>query len=188
MDKRSIYLSVRKPFYGLFFGFILLLLGNCTFLDLKKDIEPLNSASTVQGRVIRNFDRDTPILIALYQENQAGQATLVNYDVLYGSSMFEMVVEPGSYYLVAFEDLNEDFTRQDDEYAGWYGKPTLINIKSDKIYTDLEIRLLSPEQAKFALPELYKSNIKREPLTREEFPLGEIVTQNDPRLDGISPN
>lgn len=182
MDKRSIYLSVRRPFYGLFFGFILLLLGNCTFLDLKKDIEPLNSASTVQGRVIRNFDRDTPILIALYQENQAGQATLVNYDVLYGSSMFEMVVEPGSYYLVAFEDLNEDFTRQDDEYAGWYGKPTLINIKSDKIYTDLEIRLLSPEQAKFALPELYKSNIKREPLTREEFPLGEIVTQNDPRF------
>lgn len=182
MPKLILYFPIKKAGSNLLFGLILVLLGNCAFLDLKKDIEPLTTASTLKGTVTRKIDRDTPIFVALYRDNPTEQATLVNYAVLYGSLKFEMLVEPGSYYLVAFEDLNEDLTLQKDEFVGWFGKPSLINIEAKKKYTDLNIRLVSPEQTKFALPKLYKSNIQHSQLTLDAVSLGEVVTQNDPRF------
>jgi pimeloyl-ACP methyl ester carboxylesterase len=182
MPKFILHFLTKKAGSNFIFGLILVLLGSCAFLDLKKDIEPLTTASTLEGNVTRRIDRDTPILVALYRDNPTEQATLENYAVLYGSLKFEMIAEPGSYYLVAFEDLNEDFTLQEDEFVGWFGRPSLITVEGEKKYTDLNIRLVSPEQTKFALPKLYKSNIQQAPLSRDVFSQGEVVTQYDPRF------
>ena len=159
-----------------------LLISGCMFFGLREDVKLLVAATTFSGVIKTTSPRNTPIFVALYQPAGNDQYGLKAYMVRYGPGPFEFLRGGGDYYLIAFEDANEDFTFQPDEYVGWYGTPTLIKARPGVNFTNLEIVLRSPEQAKQELPALYAPNVSRAPLHLDDSRRGEIVALDDPRF------
>ncbi len=159
-----------------------LLISGCMFFGLREDIEVLNAATTISGTVQTTSPRNKPIFVALYKSERNNQYSLAAYSVRYGTGAFEFLRSSGDYYVIAFEDANEDFTFQPNEYVGWYGTPTLLEARPSVNFTNLEIVLRSPDQAKQELPSLYAPNVSHAPLQLDDSRQGEIVTLDDPRF------
>ncbi len=60
-------------------------------------------------------------------------------------SEFSFYPGSGRYYLLAYEDANEDRKYQESEYAGAYGNPTIIDVDSGSDYEEIELRLRALE-------------------------------------------
>ena len=171
---------------------LLFVVGSCAFSNLSVELERLNATSVLRGTIELDSDRDKPILIALYRKNIFDEFQLETYTVLYGPGDFVLHSEPGNFYLIAFEDLNEDFTLQENEYVGWYqsivknaftgwfDKPTLLEVGSAKQYENLNISLKSLDAAKEELPYFYSPNVMAKPLESDFVSLGEVVEQESP--------
>ncbi|MCH9699035.1 MAG: alpha/beta fold hydrolase [Gammaproteobacteria bacterium] len=154
----------------------------CGFFALSKDLDKLDVAVSISGTVDASPTSGKPILVALYAPEENNKNRLKASAVRYGSGEFEFLVAKGRYYLIAFEDKNEDLTVQDDERIGWYGNPTLIETGSGERIGKLKVVLRFPDQAKQELPTLYSNQEPKEPLKLENERIGEIVDQNDPRF------
>jgi len=159
------------------------LLSGCVLLDLRDDLILLDESSNISGKLESNSVEDKPVLIALYKPDENETYTLETFTVRYGTGNFELLVGNGDYYLVAFEDSNEDFTWQENERIGWHGDPTLLHAKNGKDYVDLNLSLRSPEQAKQELPVLFSPSIPKEPLKIEETQVGIVTTYDDKRFN-----
>ncbi len=149
------------------------------FFDLKEDLELFDLAVTLSGSVENVESLEAPVLIALYVPEGRGKYRLVAFTVRYGSSDFEFTVEAGAYYLVAFQDVNEDFVFQETENVGWYGKPALLTTQPGDRLTDLKVALRPPEQAKLELPIIYELSQAKVPLKLENSRLGEVVSPDE---------
>ncbi len=155
------------------------LLNGCMFFDLKEDLELFDLAVTLSGSVENVASIDAPVLIALYVPEGRGNYRLVAFTVRYGSSDFEFTVEPGAYYLVAFQDRNEDFVFQETENVGWYGKPALLTTRPGDRIVDLKLALRAPAQARTELPIIYELSQAQVPLKLENSRLGEVVKPDE---------
>jgi len=142
----------------------------------------LDDSSTIRGWLETDDSHNKPILIALYKPTENNQFKLETYTVRYGAGKFEILTASGDYYLVAFEDVNEDFTWQDNEYIGWHGKPTLIETKDGKDFANLRLVLRSPDKAKQELPVLYAPSTPHTSLLGENTRTGIITDLNDSRF------
>lgn len=154
----------------------------CAFDDLKDDLGVFDTVSTIRGSLEATTRSDKPVLVALYEPREDDEYHLEAFSVGYGSREFEFLVPSGSYFLVAFEDANEDLTFQDHENVGWYGAPTLIDARPGDTFDGLDVTLRAPEQAKRELPALYKRPAPYPKLEVEDGHLGDVVDADDPRL------
>lgn len=161
-----------------FFG---LCLNGCVFMRVKEDIEKYNAYSHVVGNIISEFAGYKPIFIGAFRY-ESGEEKLIDYGIIYGPGPFEIWLLPGEYYLAAFEDANEDMYFQQDEYVGWYGSPTPVNIIKGRNYKGMDICLRSPEKAKKELPIIYDGTTERSGMKVDEKGVGEIVSLDDPRF------
>ena len=162
-----------------------LVISGCMFFGLREDVKELGAATTISGAINTTSPRNKPILVALYKSEGNDKYGLATYSVMYGPGPFDFLRDRGDYYLFAFEDANEDFTFQPDEYVGWYGDPqiTLIEARPGINFTNLQIVLRPPEQAKAELPELYAPSAKHAPLKLPESrQRGKVVALDDPRF------
>lgn len=173
---------IIKCFYTLVILITYLCLSGCVLLDLKDDLLLLDNSSTISGWLETDDSHIKPILIALYKPVEKNQFKLETYTVRYGAGEFEILASSGNYYLVAFEDVNEDFTWQDNEHIGWYGKPTLLKAKDGKNFTNLKLTLRSPGKAKKELPNLYAPSTPRTSLLDENTRTGIVTDLDDPRF------
>ncbi len=167
----------------LFVAISSLLISGCMFFGLREDVKDLNAATTISGTITTTSPRNKPILVALYRpEGSEGRSKpqLVTYAVMYGPGEFEFLRARGDYYLFAFEDANEDLTFQPEEEVGWY--PALIEARPGINFTNLEIRLRPPDEAKQQLPSLYAPTVKHVPFKEDKSQLGQIVALDDPRF------
>lgn len=166
--------------------FILILMissiTGCMFLNLRDDLKEFDTSSLIGGKVHTNSSANKPILIALYKPLAKNKFKLEAFTVRYGSGDFEIIVARGEYYLVAFEDSNEDFTLQNDELVGWHGNPTKIAAKDGENLLNLDVDLRTPEQAKLELPALYAPTSPRTPLKIPESRAGVITSMDDIRF------
>ena len=160
-----------------------LYLSGCVLFDLKDDLVLLDNSSTISGWLETKDSNTKPILIALYKPTENNKYKLETYTVRYGAGEFEILSASGDYYLVAFEDANEDFTWQDNEFIGWYGTPTLLEAKNGKDFTNLKLELRSPDKAKQELPVLYAPNTPRPSLLDENTRTGIVTNLNDSRFN-----
>lgn len=156
--------------------------SGCSFFDLSKDLAKLDVAVSISGTVEASPSSRKPILVALYVPEENNKYRLKASTVKYGSGEFEFLVTKGRYYLIAFEDKNEDLIFQNDERIGWYGNPTLIEVSSGESIGQLNVALRSPDQAKQELPTLYSNQEPRMPIKLGNERIGEIVDQDDLRF------
>lgn len=150
----------------------------CAFHKLKKDLKNLETVSKISGTIISESPRKKPILVALYTEDKE----ILRYNVKYKSGHYEFFALPGTYYIAALEDANEDLIFQHDEYVGVYGAPTPIKVAAGSNIDNIDVTLISPEKAKVAMPQIYKRPEKTRKIEQKDIHFGEIVKLDDPRF------
>ncbi|MGS2718783.1 alpha/beta fold hydrolase [Eionea flava] len=148
--------------------------SGCMFIGLSEDVEKLEAATSITGKIELANNSHLPIVVTL-SRSEGGENPLQSYTVVYDSNDFFFSVPKGKYYLLAFEDSNHDFTLQDNERVGWYGSPTLIDTDSKKTYTNISITLREPTDAKIILPSLYTPEMVHKPVNIDKINLGKVV-------------
>lgn len=161
-----------------------LLAAGCALVQLRDNLDMLDLAGQIGGTVVADPAGDKPICVALYTDvpGQTKKA-LSAYQVIYGGAPFHFLRPAGRYWLIAFEDANEDGTFQNTERVGWHGEPTLVELAAGADVQGLELVLRSPERARRELPDLYAPAAPRVPLKIEGRHLGLVESLDAPRFD-----
>lgn len=149
-------------------------LSGCMFIGLNEDVNKLKESIKFSGKVVSIENSQSPIVVTL-SRSEDGSYPLQSYAVVYDDNEFLLSVPKDDYYLLAFEDTNQDFTLQEDERVGWYGSPSLITAEPGTRRSDIVIELRDPSEAKAELPSLFSSQKKHTPVNLDDQNLGRIV-------------
>lgn len=178
-------------FHRVLFVFVLvcLSLSGCGLFkpDAQKALEniTLDQMGIIRGTVTGGASADKPIVVALLEAdlNVDGYVKRVSDKrIVYHSGRFNFLVPPGTYYLGAFEDANEDFMFQHDEYVGMFGSPDILYIQAGGHYPHMDIKLQPPDEARDKIPFLYDERPPQMQPTKIDVMYGHIVTLDDPRF------
>jgi pimeloyl-ACP methyl ester carboxylesterase len=158
------------------------LAAGCTLLRAKKDLEVLSQTSRIAGTVSGLSDK--PACVALYQiEAGTTNRSLAAYQVVYKGATFSFQRKPGEYYVLAFEDANEDGAFDVTERIAWYGAPTPLVLQPAQPVENLTLVLRPPAQARKELPELYAVVKSPRVMRVETKHVGTVASLDDPRFD-----
>ena len=157
---------------------ILWSLNGCALIKLREDVQFSKDSCLLFGEIISTSPMKKPIVAVAYS-NQNGAVTVADYTVLSGPGQYEMLVPDGSYELFAFEDSNGDFSYNQGEWAGYYGKPHKVKTQAGGAVFGLDIILASETRkpaSSFADMLVEFSGGKRKPSTSA----GALANLNDP--------
>ena len=159
---------------------LLITAGGCSFKRLKKDLDEQKKRVEISGEVTTRAATRAPIMVFLLT-NDPLRPTLVHYEVLAAPGKFIFLVDPGTYQVFAFEDLNRDQRHQDNEPIGCSGQIDAsrpgVNLSevaisiTKKTGTDLR-RIVDDTKAKGRVD---LANLKRH--------VGKVVALDDPFFD-----
>jgi pimeloyl-ACP methyl ester carboxylesterase len=145
----------------------------------------LQQVGIIRGNVTGGSSPDKPIVVALLAAdlNVEGYVeAIIDKRVLYQSGSYHFMVPPGTYFVGAFEDANENFTFQHDEYVGMSGSPDIIYVQAGGTYNHMDIHLQPPEEAREKIPFIYDLEPPPEQPNEVKNKFGIIVTLDDPRF------
>ena len=123
IDLKYILLFLCSLFLGI-------LLSGCSFYKLDQDLIKYKASFDLNGKV--EGKTKSPIVVILYQKN-AGKIVVSQYLITHGDKPFTFIVEEGVYYILAFEDLNNNLVYDPSENYGYYGKPNKIEVFPGKM-------------------------------------------------------
>ena len=177
----TIYLP-RWQTYGQWLALLasLLLLSGCGNLArLAKDIrETGDQLRVVSGRISAPVCKDCEIIIAVSGDDQGQE--IHNYRVFERSGNFRLATLRNSRFLIAFQDLNRDFSYQANEPAVWYKLPER-EIKAGDV-TDIELLLHGPSDRPVP-PTLEKIfNLRGSSLGKIDVQVGDVLELDDERF------
>ena len=177
----TIYLP-RWQTYGQWLALLasLLLLSGCGNLArLAKDIrETGDQLRVVSGRISAPVCKDCEIIIAVSGDDQGQE--IHNYRVFERSGNFRLAALRDSRFLIAFQDLNRDFSYQANEPAVWYKLPER-EIKAGDV-TDIELLLQGPSDRPVP-PTLEKIfNLRGSSLGKIDVQVGDVLELDDERF------
>jgi pimeloyl-ACP methyl ester carboxylesterase len=158
----------------------LLLLSGCGNLArLAKDIrETGDQLRVVSGRISAPVCKDCEIIIAVSGDDQGQE--IHNYRVFERSGNFRLAALRDSRFLIAFQDLNRDFSYQANEPAVWYKLPER-EIKAGDV-TDIELLLQGPSDRPVP-PTLEKIfNLRGSSLGKIDVQVGDVLELDDERF------
>ena len=130
-------MRIRRQ-YGILVLIILAsaLLGSCMFQQLEEEMEEFEEAFFIIGGVIMNQSPHQKDIVVVAYEDTTGKKAAVKAMILESSGDYTMEVKRGNYYLLAFEDRNGNFEHDPGEYVGWYGNPSRIEVRKEKMPAD----------------------------------------------------
>jgi pimeloyl-ACP methyl ester carboxylesterase len=108
------------------------------FGELKEEMEEWEAAFYIIGGYITNQSPHKQDLVVLAYPDTPGEKVAVKAMILESSGDYTMEVKPGNYFLIAFEDRNHNLEHDADEYVGWYGKPTRIEVNKENMPADTQ--------------------------------------------------
>ena len=101
------------------------IIGGCAFTELKREKSAIKSKFTLAGQVSNPSRNQGKVIVILFSEKE-GKRVPLQYVQPEHEGHFSFLVKSGTYYLGAFEDLNENLTHDPGEYAGYFGSPDPI--------------------------------------------------------------
>ena len=154
----------------------------CAFITLKKELADLEQAHVLTGTVAHQTQPDKNVLILLYEKTKDGihnsRAAILNSEL----GRYAIEAPPGVFYLLAFEDLNNNLSYDENEPIGFYGKPDPITISDGAPGTrsGLDITMGAPR----AIPGGFSNSISitTDILTGSIVKVGQVVDFSDPIL------
>jgi pimeloyl-ACP methyl ester carboxylesterase len=120
-------LSHRSLIYILLF-FVISLMCGCSFSKLKKELAEMDETFALQGKITGGSSPQENLLVLLYEKAPAGPEISKLSIVEEGSGYYSIEVPQGVYFIVAFEDTNDNLTYDADEAIGYYGKPDAVRV------------------------------------------------------------
>jgi pimeloyl-ACP methyl ester carboxylesterase len=115
----------------------------CSVGKLRRDLKELDQAVVCRGNLSHRSPAPGPIVVFLYAEGEAG-GRIDDYVLLLEPGEFSFRAPPGEYYLAAFEDANRNLKYEQEESAGHFGAPTLIDAVPGSSQGELNIVLEGP--------------------------------------------
>jgi pimeloyl-ACP methyl ester carboxylesterase len=156
--------------------------GSCMFSDLEDDLDALERYGRIEVDFRSSTSSDSPKVIIL-MDAEFERPRALRVAVTYEPRKLLWTCEPGEYYVVAYEDRNENFRRDSGELAMFWGDPTKISVEHDSgvhhvsLLLDESLDPLSP--AELQLVNEAKSSYPEQPLEN----IGVTVDLEDARFD-----
>ena len=122
-------MNLRKRTYIclLLFSLIGFICG-CSFSKLKRELAEMDETFALQGKITGGSSSQENLLVLLYEEAPAGPKISKLSIVEAGSGYYSIEVPQGVYFIVAFEDTNDNLAYDADEAVGCYGKPDAVRV------------------------------------------------------------
>ena len=153
-------------------------LGGCALVKLREDVRISQDSCLLFGEVVSKSPLKNPVIIVAYS-NVDGVIRIADYAVLSEPGQYELLVQEGSYKIFAFEDKNASLAYDQDELAGYYGKPDYVKTQMGGVIVGLDIILASKttkQDLSFSNRLLEFSGGKRKPSTSA----GALATLDEP--------
>ena len=104
-------------------------LSACQFIALYENIEKTKNVGSISGRIVEEIPTKSAVIVVVFEDKLKFQQVFNADKIL--KREYSIGVEPGNYFVGAFEDRNNDNEYQDGEPVGFYeeaGKPTLVYV------------------------------------------------------------
>ncbi len=106
---------------------IVIILSGCAFRELKKEIEEMESNVGLGGRIISPSPLQANVFVILFTDKK-GRKEIYNFNILEQEEIYLFLVPPGRYYILAFEDSNNNTRYDDGELAGYIDKAIEVTL------------------------------------------------------------
>ena len=157
---------------------LLTILGSCSIIEIQEQVKIIDSVGILSGKVKLSSPQKGPVIVRHYHKDN-GVYVFDNYvrATPEGDFMFQQF--PGTYFIGAFIDINNDGEYQSDtEDANYYslelGKPTEIVVESGKTVANIDLIISGKPFALSTKAETKKALIK--PVEN----IGVVISLEDP--------
>jgi len=108
--------------------------GGCSLGAIRTQSQMLGNMGTIRGKVANASDQIGPITVYRYTESK-GVFILESKELADDQGEYRFGVLPGTHYIAAFIDRNNDGVFQKGDYWNYYGKPTGIRVDQGQTVT-----------------------------------------------------
>ena len=143
---------VKRIFQWISILLSVMLLNSCAFKKLKQDIELFESVVGLGGEFINQSPHKKPLIFLIYTVSE-NKKQIYNIKVIDKDDGFYVFVVPvGEYYILAFEDANNNLAYDPGEYFGMFGQPDLISVDRVKPLDNLKIEIAQTDDFPLDFP------------------------------------
>ena len=140
----------------------------------------MQTTAGIGGKIKNQSPNKQPLIILTYVEND-GQKYIYNFKIIdKKAGFYVLVVPPGEYYIIAFEDANSNLEYDSGEYFGQVGKPDRIGVSVSVLLDDLDIEVARTD----GFPEGFPTNIEnvKTLISIKDIASGTITTLDDDKF------
>lgn len=159
----------------------ILLISGCNMFALREELKVIDQNMLLHGKIISTSPHHKPVIVLLYELKPSGKE-LVSYSIYHKLGTFNFLQLPGRYIIAAFEDANEDLIYQRNEYAGYYGDPTIIDLEAGKDTGPLNVTLRPPDEITLAESPDLSSPSSKITLDYTKIKAGEVTGLDNPQF------
>ena len=160
----------------------LALLQSCMFKTLHDELGAMQRVQVLTGQILDQGRPETNVLLILYRQTPDGLRLV--HGTLLDSAVGQFVVEvpTGTFYLFAFEDLDNDLAWDGKEPSGCYGAPDSIVVtdSSPVALSGFDISLSASAPRPGIFPETI--SLSADALGSSIVKTGQVVGLDDPML------
>lgn len=102
------------------------LLGACGLIRAHQEQVSARNNGVIVGRVSIGYVPGGPIVVGAWRQTGEGKPVLAQYSILDAAGSFILVVPPGDYRVMAFEDANHNLRLDEEEAAAVYPGPVVL--------------------------------------------------------------
>lgn len=117
----------RSLIFILLFSLTSLICG-CSFSKLKKELAEMEETFTLQGKITDTSSSHENLIVLLYEDVTDGPQIATISIVESGSGYYSIEVPQGVYFIVAFEDTNDNLTYDSNEPVGYYNGLDAVHV------------------------------------------------------------
>jgi len=159
-------------------------LSDCAFIRLEWEVAEIEKTYVLAGKIENDLSHMRPVIVFLYSEKE-DKKEIVEYTLPEDTGHFSFLVTEGAYYLAAFEDLDNDFTYDQEGLVGYFGAPDRIVVSSDRMalsdskrIKDLNILLTKTD----AFLDGFPTAVDNEALIQKNFEKIGLITDLDDKI------
>jgi len=154
-----------------------IVIHGCAFSRLQEEIETMQTNVAIGGELKTSSPQQLPLTVIIYSEIE-GKKQISDVQIVNPADKFYFfIMDPGDYYAAAFEDANANFSYDEGEYFGLFGKPDRIHAVAQKPIDNLDIEIARTQ----GFPSDYPTDISKNPVTEDKMSvaLGRIASLDD---------
>lgn len=168
---------IRSTLGTLPYAAMTVLLSNCSLMEISKESGQINTAAEITGVIQADTGSSAPIKVLLFRKEEKSPILDTEY-ALQGEGSYRFSVHPDTYYLVTYQDLDQDGLYQRSEPALIYGGSHAENARPITVgkneHAEIPtLTITAPLQVKH--PELANAGIQNDHT-------GQLISLDDPKF------